>query len=162
MTHATLTAQRPRLSIPAPRHASPAVVGPRPQAAAPGHLSLVAVAIADDGERLRIYTGTRENYTLVYFVGELDVFTYAAIHSTLLGVLAQAGPRLVLDLGEVTFADARGVSPLVTASNTADHDGGWVHLARVSAHIRKILGIVLLTDKLPIYDTVAAAAVSAA
>jgi anti-anti-sigma factor len=159
MTYATLTAQRPRLNIPTPRHTSPAAVSLRPQAETTGQ---PPVRDCYYDEPLHIRISTRDDYTLVYLAGALDVATYDDIHGTLFGLLATAGPRLVLDVGGVTFTDAHGISPLVSASTAAARVGGWVRLARASDRLRWFLDTALYAKMLPTYDTVAAAAASAA
>lgn len=112
--------------------------------------------------QLRIRSVQFGEYTMASLAGELDLVTFDRLHDALLELLAQqAVPRLVLDLADVTFADARGLSPLVRASCIAAALGGWVRLVRVSDRLQLILDMVGLTETVPTYDTVADAAVGA-
>lgn len=108
---------------------------------------------------LSISYSRRAGYTLVGLAGQMDVTTCDLLRRTLVRLLAQTGPRLVIDMGEVTFTDARGISPLVTAQRLAGESGGWVRLARVYGRVvRTVLDIGRLAAVLPAYATVADAA----
>jgi anti-sigma B factor antagonist len=109
-------------------------------------------------EQLQIRFSPCGDCTLVHLVGELDILTFDLTYTTLRVLLAQQkGSRLVLDLGKLTFADARGLRALRSVGQNAVENGGWVRLACVSERMRRILEIVDTTNCLPVYDTVAAA-----
>jgi anti-sigma B factor antagonist len=107
---------------------------------------------------LSIRYSRRAGYTLVGLAGQMDVSTCDLLRRTLLRLLAHTGSCLVIDMGEVTFTDARGISPLVTAHRLAGEGGGWVRLARVHGRVRKVLDIARLAAVLPAYPSVADAA----
>lgn len=154
---ATLTAERPLVGIPVSRPAAiPRPQQPQPQAktAAPPQPQ----PQPQPDEQLHIHITAHDEYTVVYFIGELDVATYDVIYGTLVSLLCEAGPHLILDLGGVTFTDACGITPLLEASGLATRLGGWVRLVRIPARVRLVLDILHLTEKLSIYDTVSAAA----
>jgi anti-anti-sigma factor len=112
----------------------------------------------EDGEPFAIHVSQRRDYTLVHISGALDMATMDETRAVLHTVLAAVGPRIVVDLGDVTFFDACGISPLVSAVHRALEHGGWVRLARVGSYQLSVLGIARLTDLLPAYGSVSAAA----
>lgn len=123
-----------------------------------GHQQYRPVRSNAASEQLQIRFSPRGDCTLVHLVGELDVLTFDLIYTALHALLAQQkGPRLVLDLGQLTFADACGLRALRSASRSAAENGGWVRLACVSERMRRVLEIVDIANWLPVYDTVAAA-----
>jgi len=149
-----LSVNRPRYGIAAPRLA-PAAARMRRCAGRQKYCSAVSNAAS---KQLQIRSSPHGDYTLVHLVGELDILTFDLTHVTLNALLAQQkGSRLVLDLGKLTFTDARGISAMLAACRSAAKNGGWVRLACVSNDVRRVLEIVHLTNSLPIYDTVAAA-----
>jgi anti-anti-sigma factor len=155
MTYTTsLSVDRPRCGSTAPRLAA-AAVRMRTRA---GHHQYCSARSKAAIEQLQIRFAPHGDCTLVHLVGELDLATSDLTSTTLRSLLAQQeGSRLVLDLRKLTFADARGISALLSASQLAAENGGWVRLACVNNPLRRLLEIVHLTSSLPVYDTVAAA-----
>lgn len=155
MTYApSLLMDRPLHGDIAPRLA-PDAVWMRLQAGPQQYCSVLSNTVS---EPLQIHSSPCGDCTLVHLVGDLDVLTFDLAYTTLHVLLAQQkGSRLVLDLGKLTFADARGLRALRTAGQNAAERGGWVRLACVSEPLRRVLKIVETTNWLPVYDTVAAA-----
>jgi anti-anti-sigma factor len=109
-------------------------------------------------EQLQVRFSPRGDCTLVHLVGELDILTFNLTYTTLHVLLAQQkDSRLVLDLSKLTFIDAYGLRALISASQSAAENGGWVRLTCVSEGVWKVLEIVDVANWLPVYDTVAAA-----
>ena len=104
-----LAAKRPHVNIPAQRRAFPPVSGPHLW---PGTTKLLPTR-GYDKEQLNIHIEPRGDYTVVYLIGELDLATHDVTYDTLLDLVIQAGPHLVVDLAGVTFSDAYGISPLL-------------------------------------------------
>lgn len=110
-------------------------------------------------EVLRIHVSQRDGYTVVYFMGEVEILTTDVTSDLLNGLLTETDSRLILDLGGVTFMEACGLRPLYEAARRAADCGGWVRLANVaSPFVQKILGLIRPKDQLSIYETVSAAA----
>jgi anti-sigma B factor antagonist len=149
----SLLMDRPFYSSTAPRLATAAWTGLRA-----GHLQYRSARSNAVSEQLQIRFSPRGDCTLVHLVGELDILTFDLAYRTLLGLLAQQkGSRLVLDLSKLRFADARGLRALQSASINAAENGGWVRLACVGERMRRVLAIFDVANRLPAYDTVAAA-----
>ena len=64
--------------------------------------------------------------------GEIDLYSGAELRDELLRVLRRHGPRLILDLHEVTFMDSAGIEVLLATRRRAQLEGGWVRVARAS------------------------------
>lgn len=72
--------------------------------------------------------------------------------------LATGGPRLVVDLGRVTFQCSSGLGMLVKASKRLHERKGGLALARPQPGIARLLRMVGLAEVLPSYPSVDAAA----
>ncbi|MEY9930785.1 anti-anti-sigma factor [Catenulispora sp. GP43] len=151
----TLTTKCPSLALPAPRRAF--IPGPRRQAETIG----LPRFRPEKGELLHVRITKRDGYTVVSLTGELDLTTSEAALPTLVSLLCEAGPRLIFDMGAVTFADSWGLSSLWQISDLATRHGGWARLAGVRAQQLLIIGLLSHTfpEPLSIYETVSAAAV---
>ena len=97
------------------------------------------------------------NSTVVTIGGELDVATAPVLRSHLSGLLANGRTRLVLDLAPLAFLDASGLGVLASTVGQFREQGGWLRLVNVRPRIRRLLGILRLTDSLPEYASVALA-----
>ena len=71
--------------------------------------------------------------------GEIDLYSGVPLRDELLRVLHRHGPRLFLDLHEVTFMDAAGIEVLLATRRRAQLEGGWVRLVRASPCVRRMI-----------------------
>jgi anti-sigma B factor antagonist len=76
--------------------------------------------------------------------GEIDLYSGAELRDELLRVLHRHGPRLILDLREVTFMDSAGIEVLLATRRRARLEGGWVHVARASPCVWRMLTLARL------------------
>jgi anti-sigma B factor antagonist len=76
--------------------------------------------------------------------GEIDLYSGAELRDELLRVLRRHGPRLILDLREVTFMDAAGIEVLLATRRRAQLEGGWIHVARASPCVRRMITLASL------------------
>ena len=95
--------------------------------------------------------------TVLTIGGELDVATAPALRSYLSDLIANGHTRLVLDLAQLGFLDASGLGVLASTLGRLREQDGWLRLVNVRPRIRRLLGIVRLTDALPEYASVALA-----
>jgi RNA polymerase sigma-B factor len=65
---------------------------------------------------------------VVSVVGEIDKLTEAPLHDHISSVLATRPAQLIIDLGGVSFLGAAGLSVLISARNTAAHQGTTLQL----------------------------------
>ena len=84
--------------------------------------------------------------------GELDLATAASLRSCL-SPLVQGEPapdRLVLDLRDLTFLDASGISALLTVQRALDRRGGTLVLRSPSRLVRRVVKVLDLEQALPV------------
>lgn len=124
---------RPASSTPLPAEAVSSVTGPEP-------LSVI-VDQRDPG------------VVAVFVVGEIDSLTEAPLRNQLGRVLATGPERLVIDLSQVSFVGARGLSVLISATRTAADQGTAVQLnppnSPVATRALEIAGLDCLFEPLP-------------
>ncbi|SDL76182.1 STAS domain-containing protein [Nonomuraea jiangxiensis] len=83
----------------------------------------------------------------------IDGFLDATTREQFAGLLAQAGPALILDLGGVTFMDSRALGLIVHHWQTTRASGGKFALIGADYSRSKVMWITGLAKHLPLYDT---------
>lgn len=71
--------------------------------------------------------------------------------------LAAPGPGIVLDLGDVTFINSTGLGSLVKIGMRLDRDGRLLALARPDKQVERMLRLIGLDSKLPVFKSIAEA-----
>jgi anti-anti-sigma factor len=113
-----------------------------------GHISLVVAM------NLLQLSRRREGVSVA---GEIDLFTAPELDECLSRSQADTG-ALIIDLGGVTFMDARGLTVLVRAVHRADGIGGGPpRLAAVTGQVSRLLRVTHLDRYLALYNDVEAA-----
>ncbi|MFF9623806.1 STAS domain-containing protein [Streptomyces griseosporeus] len=92
-----------------------------------GQLSVVATAT--DGVRV------------LTLAGEIDHHTGDAL-SQALDPSDTLGPRVVVDMGQVTFMDSSGINIFIAAHHALSEAGGWLRLAAVGESVMRTISIV--------------------
>ncbi|PZG28011.1 hypothetical protein C1I98_33040 [Spongiactinospora gelatinilytica] len=111
-----------------------------------------------DDDTLTIATATRHGVLVVRPAGRL-VWNTAGIWHSWLETLPQDrldGPVLI-DLAELAFLDATGVSCLINAHRHLRRPGAAVAFARPGARVTRWLQVTGLLALLPVFDTTEAA-----
>ena len=80
----------------------------------------------------------RSSTSLVRASGELDITVRTALVDDVGAALQEEPPRLVLDLGGVTFCDSSGLGALLDIRRLADEAGVAVVLRAVSAQVARL------------------------
>jgi anti-anti-sigma factor len=96
----------------------------------------------------------RGDLAIVVVHGELD-FYYAPGLRDQLGPAADAGRHLILDLAGVRFCDCAGLSLFLRLQQRTAAAGGSLHLAAVSASVRRVITATRLSDVFPVTASVA-------
>ena len=88
----------------------------------------------------------------VALCGELDLATAEALRRCLAPLILSDPPpqRLVLDLGELAFLDASGISALLTAQRGLAARGGRLELRSPSRLVRRVVRVLDLEQVLPV------------
>jgi anti-sigma B factor antagonist len=87
---------------------------------------------------------------VVAVAGEIDVSTVPQMSAAVEEVLVDAPPRVVLDLGGVTFCDSQGLGTLVALSRKARMVHSVLVLANVGDFLIRVLDITGLRSALTI------------
>jgi anti-sigma B factor antagonist len=116
-----------------------------------------------DGRRgLSVSSRSERGYVIAALSGELDIACAPALREQLLDLLRPAASRLVIDLSQVSYADASGLAVLVATGRRAGLLGGFLHLATPAPAVPKVRRIPAPPRRLDISPTVRAAITSPA
>jgi len=80
--------------------------------------------------------------------GEIDMLTAPRLTAVVNEILADAPPRVVLDMADVTFCDSQGLGTLVVLSRRATTVGSPLVLTNVGDHLLRVLDITGLRSAL--------------
>jgi len=97
------------------------------------------------GTRVGLRTGLPP---VVRVCGEIDAQSAPQLRDDLLLVLRQHGPRLELDLRDVTFLDCAGVNVLLATRRRARLEDGWVRVIQASSRARQTILLLGLAEVL--------------
>ncbi|MET7458151.1 STAS domain-containing protein [Streptomyces sp. NPDC005574] len=103
--------------------------------------------------RLSVVRDTVDGVTVLTVHGEIDYQTASPLQNALPPADGTAGPRIVIDLGQVTFIDSSGINTLITAQRAVP-DKGWLRLAGTQGTVLRTLELVGLDTVIPCYPTV--------
>lgn len=103
---------------------------------------------------LWVSSETREGATVITVGGKVLFDTLQALDNAVKAALAQRGPRVAVDLHEVTMCDSSGLQLLIDARRQAVPAGGWIRLCRPQPLVARVLEITNLTSLLPVFDSV--------
>jgi anti-anti-sigma factor len=78
--------------------------------------------------------------------GEIDHTARGVLDKALLPENGAGPPRIVIDLGAVTFMDSGGINILISTYRTATDAGGWLRLAAVQTPVLHVLQLVGLNS----------------
>jgi anti-anti-sigma factor len=97
-----------------------------------------------------------DDVTVVAAAGDLDIVTSPGLDGALTDA-RRAGPNVVLDLSAVDFMDTSSLAVIVGHWKKLAARGGVLALAGARYRYTKTLWITGLAERLPMYETVAAA-----
>jgi anti-sigma B factor antagonist len=103
-------------------------------------------------ERAELTITVRHEADEVWLVlaGEIDMLTAARLSGLVNELLGDPPPRIVLDLGGITFCDSQGLGTLVVLSRKASHAQSLLVLTNVSDFLLRVLDITGLRSALMI------------
>jgi anti-sigma B factor antagonist len=65
-------------------------------------------------------------------------------------IAAQSPPKIVVDLGKVSYMNSTGLGALVRANTHCGNRGGWLRIARAGSRIKNVF---LVTKLVFVFDT---------
>jgi len=89
--------------------------------------------------------------TTVTFAGELDYASADPAYGYVRDVIDARGGRILLDVGGLSFCDARGLGVLARMSRHAGQAGSSLRLVAPPPQLLKIIRITGLEDQLPVH-----------
>ncbi|SDK59666.1 STAS domain-containing protein [Nonomuraea jiangxiensis] len=93
--------------------------------------------------RLHLSVSVPADTPVVGVRGEVDALTADDLYGFLATVISQRGPRLDVDLKDVTFMDAAGATALLLARQLATSLGGSLTVIALSAPAARGLGTAI-------------------
>lgn len=69
-------------------------------------------------------------------------------------IIAQGPPKIVVDLGRVSYVNSTGLGSLVAAHTSCRNRQGWMRLARIGKRINNLFLITRLAFVFETYDSV--------
>ncbi|MEU9476526.1 STAS domain-containing protein [Streptomyces sp. NPDC048191] len=105
---------------------------------------------------LKVSVDRLDGWTIASLAGQIDIFTVPGLRTDLGALVADHGgrPRVIVDLGGVTFCDAHGLGVLINAHQTAVRRGGTVRVVVPQGRVRRLLRIARPTHDLQVHETV--------
>jgi anti-sigma B factor antagonist len=100
-----------------------------------------------------------EPYTLVEIAGEADVTNSGELRRLLEEELSQQPRTLIIDLSGLRFMDSSALHALLLVNRAMDRQGGVLALVSPQAAVAKILRLTTADRLIPVFDSVAEAAV---
>ncbi|MEM8885859.1 MAG: STAS domain-containing protein [Planctomycetota bacterium] len=89
--------------------------------------------------------------------GDFDAFEADDLRKELAAIMTDKAPSVILDLGDMTFANSTTIACFISAQNRATELGGRIALAAPREFFRKTLTTLGLERVFSIHDDVAAA-----
>jgi anti-sigma B factor antagonist len=100
------------------------------------------------GDALTIAVRSERDYAIATVAGEIDISTVGQLRERL-AELAASRRHLVIDLNQVTFIDAAGLSALVAAANRAAARGISLHVVCARPKTLELFRLTGLDRRLP-------------
>ena len=98
-------------------------------------------------------------YTLVEIAGEADVTNTEDLRRQLEAEVSQQPRTLIIDLSGLRFMDSSALHALLGVNRAMDRQGGVLALVSPQAAVAKILRLTTADRLIPVFDSVAEAAV---
>lgn len=96
---------------------------------------------AGQPERLSVRTDVVDGTLVVAVAGEIDHQTGGSLREALEPPQG-AAPRVVVDLGDVTFMDSSGINILIAVHSALAESGGWLRLAGAAPGVLRVIQLV--------------------
>ena len=88
---------------------------------------------------------------VIHLAGEIDLSNVQQLSATVGDLLTDAPPRLVLDMGGITFCDSQGLGTLIVLSRRATLAHSCIVLTNVGDFLLRVLDITGLRPALMIH-----------
>lgn len=102
---------------------------------------------------LRINVKKVDGIAVIELDGEVDAFTCARFRDTLVTVIDEGSPNLIVNMSDVEYIDSSGLGTLVGGLKRASEHQGKIGLICNSDQIRKVFEITGLERVFPIFSS---------
>ncbi len=103
---------------------------------------------------MEIETEDLGNAFLVRVSGEVDMSNSPTVRETLIGLIAEKVPAIVVDLGGVSYMDSSGIATLVEGLQETMAYGGKFRIAALTPKVMQVFELARLTDVFDIFANV--------
>lgn len=93
-----------------------------------------------------------EGIPIINLVGELDAYTCSRFRDTMIDVIEQGNPNVVVRMTEVEYIDSSGLGTLVGGLKRASEKSGRIAVVCNTNQIRKVFEITGLEKVFPIFN----------
>jgi anti-sigma B factor antagonist len=101
---------------------------------------------------MKIETQDMGNGSLVRVSGEVDMSNSPTVRDSLMGLVKDKVPAIVVDLGAVSYMDSSGIATLVEGLQETTSYGGKFRIAGLTDKVKQVFELARLTDVFEIYD----------
>ncbi|MFB9726359.1 STAS domain-containing protein [Haloechinothrix salitolerans] len=106
------------------------------------------------GSQLTVDVEHKNDAVVVRVTGEIDLLTAPRVEETIMPLIRQQPPVLVVDLSGVTFLASAGLKLLVAAQQ-ASREGTRIRVVADDQHTFRPIEMTGLTESIAVYGTVA-------
>ncbi|MBT7858224.1 MAG: STAS domain-containing protein [Nitrospinaceae bacterium] len=100
---------------------------------------------------MEIETQDLGNGSLVRVSGEVDMSNSPTVRDSLMGLVKDKVPAIVVDLEAVSYMDSSGIATLVEGLQETSSYGGKFRIAGLSEKVKQVFELARLTDVFDIY-----------
>lgn len=111
-------------------------------------------------QQLTLATRAHDGHTVVSMRGELDIASADDLRRHLREARSTHGDHVILELTDLEFMDSHGLSVIIACYKSVSTADGSLTLVGARPIIRRTLEITGIDRRLPLFDTVEAAAAS--
>lgn len=90
----------------------------------------------------------RGDVLVLHVAGELDMSSAPTLLGHIDDVLAAGDPRVLVDLGQLTFCDSAGLNAFIRGDRRCARAGGWLRLTGARGHVARVLEVSGLSEVL--------------
>ena len=103
---------------------------------------------------MEIITEEIGSASIVRVSGEVDMSNSPAVRDSLMLLIGEKVPAIVVDLSGVTYMDSSGIATLIEGLQVTTSYGGIFRIAALTSKVRQVFELARLTDVFDIYPDV--------
>ena len=104
-------------------------------------------------QHFRVRTEPNGDAVVVRAFGEIDIASAKSLEKELRRAFGNGSSSVLLDLGDVSFIDAGGLSVLLAAARISVANDRPLRIVRVSSPVGRVIELSGVAERLPLVDT---------